>query len=265
MKLTDDFLKKLRSAFNLNIYEAKIWAALLSKGVATAGELSEMGDVPRSRSYDVLESLEKRGFVIMKLGRPVKYLAVQPEEIIKRVKKGIEEKAEEDVNSIEKVQTTDVFSELNLLFKQGVEHVDPTSIAGSFKGRSNIYDHALTMLSNAEKEVIISTTDSGILRKLEVMKTTLRKLKQSGVKIKIAAPLKTEKAKQVAKEFGEIAKVKPLFFNARFILVDNKELLFMVSSDDVHESADIGIWVTTPFFSTALSEMFNATWNNDKN
>jgi len=263
MKLNDDFLKKLRSAFNLNIYEAKIWAALLSKGVAAAGELSEMGDVPRSRSYDVLESLEKRGFVIMKLGRPVKYIAVQPEEIIKRVKKTIENKAQEEIISIEKVQTTDVFSELNLLFKQGVEHIDPTSIAGSFRGRSNIYDHALSMIGNAEKEIIISTTDSGIVRKLEVFKTTLRKLKQNGVKIKIAAPLKTEKAKLAAKELSEYGKVKAVSSSARFFLVDNKDLLFMVSSDDVHESADIGIWVTTPFFSAALSDMFNLSWNEN--
>ena len=60
MIMNDQFLKKLRSAFDLNEYEAKIWTALLSKGVSAAGELSDIGDVPRSRSYDVLESLEKK-------------------------------------------------------------------------------------------------------------------------------------------------------------------------------------------------------------
>ena len=45
MVVQDTFLKKLRSAFNLNIYEAKIWTALLSKGIATAGELSEISNV----------------------------------------------------------------------------------------------------------------------------------------------------------------------------------------------------------------------------
>ncbi len=82
MVVSEETLKKLRSAFNLNIYEVKVWIALLSKGTATAGELSDMSNVPRSRSYDVLESLEKKGFIIMKLGRPIKYLAVSPQEII---------------------------------------------------------------------------------------------------------------------------------------------------------------------------------------
>ena len=44
--VNDDLLKKLRSAFSLNIYEVKVWTSLLSKGVATAGELSDMSNVP---------------------------------------------------------------------------------------------------------------------------------------------------------------------------------------------------------------------------
>ena len=67
MIVKEEFLSKLRRFFNLNLYEVKIWTALLSRGVSTAGELSDIANVPRSRSYDVLESLEKKGFVIMKL------------------------------------------------------------------------------------------------------------------------------------------------------------------------------------------------------
>jgi len=78
----DEFLNKLRQYFNLNLYEVKIWTALLSRGISTAGELSEIGNVPRSRAYDILESLEKKGFVVMKLGKPIKYLAVEPAEVV---------------------------------------------------------------------------------------------------------------------------------------------------------------------------------------
>jgi len=85
--MDETFLKRLRSSFDLNEYEAKIWMALLSKGIATAGELADISSVPRSRSYDVLESLEKRGFILMKLGKPIKYLAVEPHEVISRLKK----------------------------------------------------------------------------------------------------------------------------------------------------------------------------------
>ncbi|HLC73609.1 MAG TPA: helix-turn-helix domain-containing protein, partial [Candidatus Nanoarchaeia archaeon] len=90
MIVKESFLQKLRQAFNLNIYEVKIWTALLSRGISTAGELSDISEVPRSRSYDVLETLEKKGFVIMKLGKPIKYIAVKPEDIVSRIKKDVQ-------------------------------------------------------------------------------------------------------------------------------------------------------------------------------
>ncbi len=261
MVVSEETLKKLRSAFNLNIYEVKVWVALLSKGTATAGELSDMSNVPRSRSYDILESLEKKGFIIMKLGRPIKYLAVSPQEIVKRVKKTILERAENHVKSIDNVQKTDVFDELSLLYKHGIEHIDPSTIAGSFRGRTNIYDHILNVLGNAEKEVIISTTSDGLVRKIEYMKSTLRKLKQNKVKIRIAAPLKSEKAKSAAKELSEFAEVKDLDMKSRFIIADSRDLVFMVANDkDTHESADVGVWVNTPFFASSLAVMFENAW-----
>ena len=50
MIVKEEFLGKLRRFFNLNLYEVKIWTALLSRGVSTAGELSDIANVPRSRS-----------------------------------------------------------------------------------------------------------------------------------------------------------------------------------------------------------------------
>ena len=93
MIIKDDVLSRLRRYFDLNLYEVKIWTALLSRGTSTAGELSDIANVPRSRSYDVLESLEKKGFVVVKLGKPIKYLAVDPNEVVERVKKNIKQHA----------------------------------------------------------------------------------------------------------------------------------------------------------------------------
>ena len=94
MIVQKDFLNKLKD-FGLNSYESKLWIALLSRGVSTAGELSDISNVPRSRAYDVLESLEKKGFIIVKVGKPIKYLAVPPAEVIERVKKHVVEEADE--------------------------------------------------------------------------------------------------------------------------------------------------------------------------
>ena len=72
MIVQKEFLQRLKRDFSLNIYEVKIWTALLSRGIATAGELADISGVPRSRCYDVLETLEKKNFIIMKIGKPIK-------------------------------------------------------------------------------------------------------------------------------------------------------------------------------------------------
>ena len=170
MIVKEEFLAKLRRYFSLNLYEVKIWTALLSRGVATAGELSDIANVPRSRSYDVLESLEKKGFVIMKLGKPIKYIAVQPSEVLDRVKKNMTEEAEEKVKRLEDLKTTDVLTELNLLHSQGIELIEPSELSGSLRGRHNLYNHLELTIRNAEKSVTIMTTSQGFLRKVEGLK-----------------------------------------------------------------------------------------------
>ena len=78
MIIKPELVNQIKEYFGLNIYETKVWLALLGKGIASAGEIAEISRVPRSRTYDVLESLEKQGFAVMKLGKPVKYIAVKP-------------------------------------------------------------------------------------------------------------------------------------------------------------------------------------------
>ena len=87
MLVKQELINKIKDYFDLNVYETKVWLALLSKGIATAGEIATISGVPRSRTYDVLEGLEKRGFVIIKLEKPVKYMGVKPNIILEKLKK----------------------------------------------------------------------------------------------------------------------------------------------------------------------------------
>lgn len=261
MIVKEEFLNKLRRYFSLNLYEAKVWAALLSRGVSTAGELSDIANVPRSRSYDVLESLEKKGFVVMKLGKPIKYLAVAPPEVVNRVKKNMKIEADEKIKKLDTLKDSDLLQELNELHNQGIELTEPADFAGSLKGRRNLYDHLEQSIRKAEKTVNIITTSQGFLRKIEGLKHVFQELKEKGVSIKIAAPLNhDENLLKELKSFIEIKNVKDI--NARFCTVDGKELTFMVLDDkDVHPNYDIGIWSHSPYFATALDSLFNIAWN----
>jgi len=264
MIVKEEFLSKLRRYFSLNLYEVKIWTALLSRGVSTAGELSDIANVPRSRSYDVLESLEKKGFVVMKLGKPIKYIAVPPNEVVERVKKNMREDAEEKVKRLEKLKGTEVLGELSTLHTQGVELIEPSDLSGSLRGRHNLYNHLELMIKNAENSVTIMTTTQGLMRKVEGLKPVFEKLKKRGVKVRIAAPLTKETAVTV-KDISSVAEVRHTNSKARFAIVDGKEIVFMVLDDkDVHPTYDVGIWVNTPFFAKALEGLFDLSWKGMK-
>ncbi|MEM3126894.1 MAG: hypothetical protein QW331_02410, partial [Candidatus Woesearchaeota archaeon] len=52
---------------------------------------------------------------------------------------------------------------------------------------------------------------------------------------------------------------------ARFVVVDEKEVIFMVLDDkEVHPTYDVGIWINTPFFAKALGDLFHLAWKQMK-
>ncbi len=264
MIIKEEFLSKLRTYFSLNLYEVKIWTALLSRGVSTAGELSDIANVPRSRSYDVLESLEKKGFAVMKFGKPIKYLAIPPADVVERVKKHMRSEADRKIKRLEDIKNTEILGELKALHTQGLELVEPTELSGALRGRHNLYNHLDLMIKNAENSVTIMTTSAGLMRKIEGLKPTMEKIKKKGVKIRIAAPI-TKETKDAVKEIGDVAEVRHTDTKARFCIIDGKELMFMVLDDkDVHPTYDVGIWVNTPFFAGALENLFNQHWEEMK-
>ncbi|MBU0756983.1 MAG: hypothetical protein KKF44_02875 [Nanoarchaeota archaeon] len=264
MIVKDEFLSKLRRYFNLNLYEVKIWTALLSRGVSTAGELSDIANVPRSRSYDVLESLEKKGFVIMKLGKPIKYIAVPPTEVVDRVKKNVRVGADEAVKRLDNLKNTDVLKELNSLHTQGVDLIEPSDLSGSLRGRHNLYNHLELTIKNAEETVTIMTTAQGLMRKIEGLSPVFEQIHKRGVKIRIGAPI-TKEAMAAVNEVSKFAEVRNTDNKARFCVVDGKEVVFMVLDDtEVHPTYDIGIWINTPFFARALEDLFELAWKEMK-
>jgi HTH-type transcriptional regulator, sugar sensing transcriptional regulator len=265
MIVKEEFLGRLRKIFDLNLYEVKVWTALLSRGTSTAGELSSISDVPRSRTYDILESLEKKGFIVMKLGKPIKFVALKPEEVIERVKKNLLVNAKEKSKRLETLKGDEVLTELSGLFTEGIKFVEPSDLSGALKGRQNIYNHLDMLVREAQTSITLVTTADGLNRKLEVLLPSLEKAKKRGVKIKIAAPI-TEANKKVAKDFTKVAEVKAVDgLQARFMIIDSEQIMFMLLNDEtVHPTYDIGVWINTEFFAQALESLFDIAWKGFK-
>ncbi len=260
MIVKSELIKRLKGCFDLNIYETKVWVALLSKGVSSAGEVAELSGVPRSRTYDVLESLEKRGFVIQKLGKPIKYIAVKPKIVIEKLKNNTTQYAEEKIKTLSGLKDTSEYRELEELHKAGVEPIKNHELSTSIKGRSNLYLQMRAVMESAEKTIHLTSSAYELSSKLKMFKDIFTKLKKRNVDIKVMIGDNGEEAKKLSKKLGVEIKSKPI--NARFIISDKTELIFTIKPTNVHEDFDYGVWINSPFFTSSLAYMFEMAWRD---
>ena len=251
----------IKEHFALNSYEAKVWIALLGRGITSAGELAELTGVPRSRTYDILESLERKGLVIMRLGKPIKYISLNPVEVIDKLKKQVDLELNERVKRIDEVKENPIWLEVVQLYEKGIKKVDPTQISGAIRGRHHLHDRFEELFNEAEEEILLATSGIEMNRIIEYHYPALRAAKEKGTKILIAISKDglTAKNLKLSKELGEVKELKG--FDTRFVVIDGNEIIFMLTSDqDVHPSYDTGVWIHSPFFSQGIRAMFVHSW-----
>lgn len=252
MLVKQELINKIKDYFDLNVYETKVWLALLGKGTASAGEIAEISGVPRSRTYDVLENLEKKGFAIVKLGKPVKYLGVKPRMILDKLKNNVKKDAEEKIEGLTNIKDTDEFTQLEELYHGGINPIKREEISAALKGRSNISSYLKDIIQNAKKEVLICTNAHEINSKTKIFKQTFDILKKANIKLRVAL-FGDEKAIKLAEQSFDL-KIVTTNIKAKFFIIDREQILFYLSKEG--DSEDLAVWLNSEFFAGAFSSLF---------
>ncbi|MBL7206575.1 MAG: TrmB family transcriptional regulator [Candidatus Aenigmarchaeota archaeon] len=249
----------------LNLYERKIYIALLAKGVASAAIVSEISGVPRSRSYDVLQSLSEKGFVVMQPSKPIKYVALAPIEAMERTKQNMEKKHKEMVARIDDIKASGTMEELKTIHKEGLSMIQPYEMTGTLKGSNIINRQLKSVFKEAQKTISIATTETG-LEKLHLNHfRVLKKMSKNGVKIKIAAPFSDKK---IANDFSSVAEIKNVKDGkGRVYTVDDKHIIMSLSDDNkVHETQDVMFWANSEHAVKNLGDsVFTQIWKSASN
>ena len=248
----NEVLDALKS-IGLNLYERKIYVSLLAKGIATAGEVSGIAKVPRSRSYDILESLAEKGFVVLQPSKPIKYLALEPQDALERVKGNMEKKHTEMQQRIDKLSASPILAQLENVYKEGLSLVQPFDITGTIKGKDAVNQHMRAIFKKAKNTITIVTTKNGLSNLHASHGTVLKKIAKKGIKIKIYAPL--DKA---SPDFTGIAEVKHVEQpTGRLYTIDNEHVMMALTDDSkTHESQDVIFWAQSPHVVKDVMEPF---------
>jgi len=254
MNIKPDIIHKVKNYFGLNIYETKVWLSLLQKGVASAGEIAEISGVPRSRTYDVLESLEKQGFAVQKIGKPVKYLAVKPIQVIDKLKKNAVNQMNEKIETLSNIKDTQEYRELESLHTSTTELIKKQDLSGTIRGRLNINSQISDVLNLAKKEVIICKPVDEFRKKAKLLEPIIKNLNKNGIKITLALSGSNTEIAEISNKLG--IKVKKIDIDTAFYIADKSEILFMLNkSEDKQEQ--MAVWFSSPFFVKSFAGLFD--------
>lgn len=137
--------------FNFNESEAKAYINLFQHGPCSGYELSKISGVPRSKIYNILETLFQKGYVTnTQDGNVLLYKAEPIEYIIRLIKNTTEDK-------------------LNMLLEgmSSFEKSMDNEQIWNIKGHENIINKCLDLMENSKKEILIQIWADDLTERLE--------------------------------------------------------------------------------------------------
>jgi len=248
----------------LNLYERNLYVAALIKKIATASELAELSNVPRARVYDVLQSLEQKGFIIIQQGSPFKYLAVEPREAFENLKHKILRDAEEASERLEKLKKSAVMKEMQNLYNKDLKTISPENFSGIIKSSEKIRMHMRSLLEKTKNYVKILTSDKG-LEELTYHTKNFSKLNKNNVSIEILAPVNSRNKVLVSEllPYAEIRNTSNIKLPyGKLHIFDGKHVLMgLVNDKEIEPSQEVMFWVNSEHVAKKLLEpVFASIW-----
>ncbi len=102
----DDFALNTLRKLGFSDYQARVVYALLRLREADVREISKFAEIPRTKAYEVLKELRRKGYVVEIRTRPMRYSIVDPDGFIEKVyarKKKEMETLEKEVESLKRL------------------------------------------------------------------------------------------------------------------------------------------------------------------
>ncbi len=243
---TMESIVSLLKGIGLNQYEAKAYAALLLMGDATAGELSNRAELPRPRVYDIINRLEKKGFVVVQPGRPVKYRAVPPKEAMENFLKMRREMFEKEVAKIREV--AEKIEEMASSPTMKKEESGFWLINSDNMLRNRLHQ----LLSSSEKEVVVTLTPDFLVEYGNVILPAVEDLTSRGVRVRLIVPKGIRGTFAVSGDVDVIETEENL---PPAVVVDDKRMIMGVPGDKR------GILMEHPELSRSFKKMIESFVN----
>ncbi len=209
----------------LTCNEARTYIFLAKRGAKKASELAKLLDFPRTETYGLLNSLQKKGLVSCIMHHPVRFTATP----FKSALTALLDMEKQKLISLERqrMALADIWSSI-VSQEVTCEEIHEAKFQ-ILEGNNTVYRRIRELVSSAEKEVII-VTDQKQLARLYHSEITdhfqLLKAKGIAVKILTSFELKPEMLKEI--EGCEVKMLAESNTNMHYIVIDKTQLVFFI-------------------------------------
>lgn len=242
-----DRVRRSLQGFGLTDYEIRSYTSLLEIGPATASELSEASDVPYSKIYEILGSLEKKGWIESEHGRPSKYYPKPPSLAMEITKSQLENQL--------KTNETLILDELQPLYeKKGVrEHPDIWIVRGNF----NVLARIRETIEHVQKEILaaVPAIPDPVA---EMLVPLVKSIADRGVRVQVMT-MKHSFSESMVKlsKICEVRVREQMFGGG--VIADGREVILLLGQEG-EEAIGLAIWSDHIGLSKFAKNYFEYLW-----
>lgn len=242
----NDKITIILKEMGLTDYEARAYRALLDLGVATASRVSEHAGVPYSKIYEVLNSLERKGWIETEADRPRKYYPKPPTEALETTRLKLERR----IKAWEKT----VKEEVQPLYEKREIREKPD--IWILRGENIALAKVSELLGKAKDEIMVAVPN--ITKNLiDVVVPLLEKLTENQVRVLILLSRKKIDLKHLKfiERFADVRLRDNLFGGG--VIVDGKEAVLILGEED---KPSLVIWSDHSGLVKFAREYFKSLW-----
>ncbi len=252
-------LERLTS-LGMSQYEAKVYVSLLRQESLTVSDISQISGIPRTKAYEIVSSLEKKGFLVLYPTKPVKYKVVHPKNIFKIFEEESIKKHEKRIQAIKEARD-EILPELESAITESPFFSNSMNVASVIRGRSNIAKYLTDFLMESLNHVYIMAS----YRRYALLSETVddvffKKIKANGVDIRLATPVDKKNlplVKDISKHVNIRYTSEP---HTGFFTFDGQKALLITRTDPKQAEYDAGLIVDNPEMVSMLNNLFESRW-----
>lgn len=251
MDLSDKSRKAMED-LGLTGYEIKSYICLLEFGPMTASELSKKSSVPYSKIYDVLNSLEEKGWLESNSSRPQKFFPKSPHTAIETTKMLIDNRLKTSENLL--------VAELSPVYERtGVKERPEIWVV---RGLYNIATKVMEIIETCQEELLVAIPEisENIARTVQ---PALRLLSEKGVKITVLVSGMTNS--DIVRAISRVAdvRIKDSMFGGG-VIGDTSQVMILLgdAKSRLGNPEPIAIWADHTGLARFAKEYFQYLWHD---